>query len=374
MTKQSPDYAIVVRETVNGTTDMSPGAIIDEYHNATNIGYSEIVGNIPQMFFSLSQDDVDARSTAIFNSSLYYKPYHFTVYRNGENVWSGWGPLEVDERKDDLIAYSYGYAAGLYWTLTGFKETYTSKKLATEIITTMLTAAKAKSKSMLSWLTNGTLEDPTTTSGGATPITLPYYIANYKRLLFVMREMAAYAASDTTNRVWFEVTPAGVINFWKNAGSTLYTPAFRYPKGNVLNFSRYRMPVDLRTKLYGVGTSPTDVALQSTQEDTSASSSYGLREDSIYLQWVRDSDELARTTKHRLQIAKREDQQLTLTLAPNEVAPIRATGGLQMMADYPIYITKGSIQINKRKMLIGNQVIFTGGREYVRPIFQDVPI
>lgn len=371
---QSPKYVIVVREATSyaPSLDLTPGSVINVYTKATNIGYSEIVGNIPQMFFTLSQDDPDARSTPLYGSNSSPAPYHFTVYRNGENVWSGWGPMELDETQTDIIVYSYGYAAGLYWTLTGWKEEYTSKTIK-QIVDTAFAAGQAKTDSMLAWLTSGTVEAPVTTSGGATAITLPFYQANYKRLLFLLREMTAYAASDTTNRCWFEVTPDGTFNLWKNKGATKATPIFVYPKGNVLAYGRYRMPVDLRNRLQGVGTSPTDVDMQYQADDTGSQNSYGLREDSIYLQWVRDSDELQRVTKHRLALAGRVDTQLTLTLAPNTVAPIRATGGLEMMADYSVQILKGGTYVNTRKMVVGNQVLFVGGREYVRPILQDVP-
>lgn len=377
---QSPTYRIVVKAcTSYNPINLTPAGIIAIFDKATNIGYSEIVGNIPQMFFTLSQDDVDALATVAATGTNVFGygsetavPLHFLVYRNNELVWAGLGPMELDENKDDLIVYSYGYAASFYWTLTGWKQEYTSQTIK-QIVDDVITKGKAKTHSMMNWLTTGTTEAPVTTSGGGTAITLPYYVANYKRILFLFREMASYAASDTTNRVWFEVTPSGTINFWKNAGSTLKIPAFTYPRGNVLSFSRYRMPVDMRTKLYGVGTSPTDVALQSAQENTDLSNRRGLREDSIYLQWVRDSDELARVTKRRLTIANKVDKQLVLTLAPNSVAPIRASAGLQMMADYPVNIKKGSVQYSGQQMCVGNQVLFVAGREYVRPVFQDVP-
>jgi hypothetical protein len=173
--------------------------------------------------------------------------------------------------------------------------------------------------------------------------------------------------------VWFEITNEGVFNFWKDKGSSITRPVLHYPSGNIIDFRRYRMPVDMRTKLYGVGTTPRDTALRTSSEDTALSESKGLREDSIYMQWVRDSDELARVTKRRRVLANKIDRQITLTLAPNSIAPIGATGGLEMMADYLIDIRKGSVQTSTAKLLVGNQVAFIGGREYVRTMFQDKP-
>lgn len=350
------------------------------FDKATNVGYSEIVGNIPMMYFTLSQDDQDAMANDAASGAFTFGygaetavPMHYLVYRNDELVWGGLGPMELDETSRDIIVYAYGYAAAAYWTLTGWKDTFTAQTVK-QIIDTAWDAGAAKSHSMLYWLTKGTVEAPVTTSGGSTAITLPLYQANYKRILFLLREMAAFSASDTSNRVWFEVTPAGVFNFWKNKGATPGWPTMNYPNGNIMNFSRYRMPVDMRTKLYGVGTTPTDVALQSTQENTGLSNARGLREDSIYMQWVRDATELTRITKRRLTIATKVDKQITLTLKPNSIPPIRATNGLQMMADYPIHLNKGSVIMNENKLLVGNQVVFVSGREYVRPVFQDLPV
>jgi hypothetical protein len=376
----APTYRVVVRScTSYSPIDLTPGAVEAVFQRPTNIGYTEIVGNIPMMFFTLSQDDPQARAALAKTPANIFGfdannavPLHFELYRNDELVWGGLGPLEIDETSQDMIVYCYGHAASLYWTLTGWDKTWTGQTIK-EIVDDAFSTGQAKANSMMAWLTSGTTQAPATTSGGSTDIILPSYKANYKRLLFLFRELSAYSASDTSNRVWFEVTPSGVFNFWKNKGATKQVPQLVYPSGNVLDFRRYRMPVDMRTKLYGVGTSPRDTSLRSTSEDVALSEARGLREDSIYMQWVRDSDELDRVTKRRRIMANKVDRQITLTMAPNSVPPIRATGGFEMMADYPIYINKGSVQYNGSKMLVGNQIAFIGGREYVRLTLQDKP-
>lgn len=380
MARTAPTYRVVVRScTSYSPINLTPGAVEAVFLRPHNIGYSRIVGNIPMMFFSLSQDDPQARAALASTTANIFGydadnavPLHFMLYRNNELVWAGLGPLEVDETSQDLIVYCYGYDAALYWTLTDWDVTYTSQTVK-QIVDDVFADGQAKSNSMMAWLTSGTTQAPVTTSGGSTAITLPSYKANYKRILFVLRELAAYSASDTTNRVWFEITPSGVFNFWKDKGASKASPVLVYPSKNVLDVRRYRMPVDMRTKLYGVGTSPRDTALRTSSENTTLSEARGLREDSIYMQWVRDSDELSRVTKHRRIMATKVDRQITLTLAPNSIPPIGATGGLEMMADYNLYLNKGSIQTNTRKLLVGNQVAFIDGREYVRPTFQDLP-
>lgn len=381
MTYKTPTYRVVVKScTSYSPIDLTPGQVEAVFERPTNIGYTNIVGNIPMMFFTLSQDDPQAQAALVATTANIFGydaetavPLHFLLYRNNELIWGGLGPLEIDETSGDLIVYCYGYAAALYWTLTPWDDTYTSQTIK-QIVDTSFAAGQAKDNSMMAWLTSGTTQAPATTSDGAIDLVLPSYKANFKRLLFLYREMAAYSASDTTNRVWFEVTPSGTFNFWKDKGASKGdNEVLAYPGGKILDFRRYRMPVDMRTKLYGVGTSPRDVAMRTSSEDTALSESRGLREDSIYLQWVRDSDELERVTKRRRKMANRIDRQVTLTLAPNSVGPIGATGGLEMMADYPIYIKKGSVQTDTHKLLVGNQVAFLGGREYVRTTFQDLP-
>ena len=376
----SPTYRIVMRACASYSSfDGNIGAVVEIFENATNIGYTEIVGNVPVMFFTLSQDDAKAAifgSETVFNSSNYPVPYHFQVWRNDELVWGGWGPMELDENGNDIIIYSYGYAAALYWTLAGWKEEYTNQTVAA-IVSAAFSAGQAKTSSMLAWLTAGQIEAPVTTSGGHTAITLPFYQANYKRLLFLIQELVAYSASDTTNRVWFEITPDGTFNLWRNKGANSKTPLLMYPGSSIGAVGRYRMPVDVRTGLYGVGTSPTDVDLQSIQSNTTMRDKIGLREDSIYMQWVRDQDELDRVTKRRMYLANRVDTQLSISLVPGNIAPIRATNGLRLMHDYPVYLNgKGSLQYRSadlNRMVVGNQVLFVGGREYVRPVLQDVP-
>lgn len=380
MTAVAPSYRVVVRScTSYSPINMTPGGVEAVFTKPTNIGYTNIVGNIPMMFFTLSQDDPQAQAALAATTANIFGydaeigvPLHFLLYRNDELIWGGLGPLEIDETSGDLIVYCYGYAAALYWTLTGWEETYTNKTVK-QIVDTAFAAGQAKANSMMAWLTLGTTQSPPTVGGGAIDLTLTSYKANYKRLLFLMRELAAFGASDTSSRVWFEVTPSGVFNFWKNKGASYSHPILSYPHGNILDFRRYRMPVDLRSKLYGVGTSPTDVALRSESEDTTISEGRGLREDSIYMQWVRDADELARITRRRRKKANRIDRQVTLTMAPNSIGPIGATDGFEMMADYNIYIKKGSVQTNTQKLLVGNQVAFINGREYVRTTFQDLP-
>lgn len=378
--EKAPTYHVVVKScTSYSPIDLTPGDVEVVLNRPTNIGYSRIVGNIPMMFFTLSQDDPQARAALAKTTANIFGydadtavPLHFLLYRNDELIWAGLGPLEVDETSTDMIVYCYGYEAALYWTLTDWDATWTSKTIK-EIVDDVFTYGQGKDNSMMAWLTSGTTEAPATVSNGSTAIVLPSYKANYKRILFLMRELAAYSASDTTNRVWFEITPTGTFNFWKDKGSSKDVPVLSYPSGNVLDFSRYRMPVDMRTKLYGVGTSPRDVSLRSASEDTALSESRGLREDSIYMQWVRDSDELDRVTRRRRRKANKIDRQITLTMAPNAIAPIGATDGFEMMADYHIYIKKGSVQTSTKKLLVGNQVAFLSGREYVRTILQDVP-
>ena len=381
MSLVAPTYVIMARKcsSYSAPFDGAPGDVIGVFNKATNIGYSRIVGNIPALFFTLSQEDADALMTYNgTNQILGYgadtdAPIHFDVYRNGEHVWGGSGPSEIDETPTDVIVYAYGHAQSGMTTLSGWNAEYTDKTIK-QIIDTEFTAMQAKTNSSVAWWTSGTIEAPVTTSGGATAITLPYYTMSYKPLLVLLREFAAFSASDTTNRVWFDVSPAGQLDFWKNKGGPLSTPIFKYPGGNVLTFQRYRMPVDSRTKIYAVGSSPNDVDLQTSKENTSLSGYHGLKEAAVYFQWVRDSTELDRGAARRLTLATKVDRQLVLTMAPNSIAPFDATNGLQMMYDYPVDISKGTVQYSGQMMVVGEQVIFTNGREYVRPIMQSVPV
>jgi hypothetical protein len=221
----------------------------------------------------------------------------------------------------------------------------------------------------MGWMTTGTLEAPVTTSGGATPYTQANYVTYYKRILFAFQELVAAAISDTTNRVVWEITPAGALNLWKNRGSDLTTIAFHYGDPLLLSYRRQRTPVDRRSLIYAVGTTPRDVALQSEQSSASDILDFGREEESIYLQRVRDQTELERVANLRLQRAIRKTSDLGLSFAPGKFTPFRATGQSYKLTDgVHVEMSNGATSMSETQLITGQQVLLYRGAEIVRPM------
>ncbi len=364
-------YRIIFRkfskDSVGGVLgSFAPGDILAEIENAKNIGWAYYVNDVPEMFFTVNQDDPKLASIKDYLDGKCI----VELYRNAELVWAGW-PLEFDETQNDVIIYAYGYAAGLYWLHTGWGTEWTDKGVNTIVNDVMSTAIVGAASSLVHWLRSGAIEIPVTESDGATALTLPLYKVYYKRILFVLKELVAVSASDTTNRVWFEVTPNGVWNLYKDKGRDLTAVRFEYP-GLVQGFRRHRVPASRRNVILGVGSSPDDVVLQSTQDDIQDRADTGRREEAIYLSWVRDQSELDRVSKMRLKRALRVESEVGLRLAKGSVDPYPASTAIYSLMDtIPVKIDQGVTQLDDSYLITGQQVLFMDGEEQVIPLIQD---
>lgn len=361
----SPRYRVVIRKFLN-TTTYAPGDIVAEIQNAKNVGWAYYVNDVPECFFTINQDDPKAAEIAPYTHGDGY----VEIYRNGVLVWAGL-LLESNESETDVIFYAYGWACELYWQHTDWGQTWTAAQVNT-IISDLIDHAQGKTDSMTTWWTKGTIQAPVTTSGGATPIELPEYKTYRKRILLAIRELTALSGSDTTNRVWWEVTPDGTFNFWKNKGTDLTTIRWAYP-GNILRFQRLRIPAHRRNVMGGVGSSPRDVLLQTADfENTTDRTARGRREEYIYLSWVRDQTELNLVTRHRLRRAIREESHVRLYLGRNAVEPY-PVGPYSLMDGVPVKISKGVTQMDDTYQIVGQEVYVIDGEERVVPLIQDIP-
>ena len=366
----TPIYSVKAYEFLD-TTNYGVGNLVADFELQKNMGYAEYVNDVGEAFFTLSQKD----SKIALLDDLVDQGGHMQIYRDTDLMWAGWFG-ETDEANNDAIFYGYSYAAGLFERLTAWEQEFTAAQIDT-IFDTLWDVARGVSPSTsgnrMGWMTQGTLEAPVTTSGGGTAIVMNRYTTYYKRILFAFQELAAAAISDTTNRVVWEITPAGALNLWKNRGADLTTMAWHYGDPKLLSYRRQRTPADHRNVIYAVGTSPKDLTLTSTQSDaTDISNNGGRREESIYLQWVRDQDELDRIAKLRLARAKRFDSSIALTFAPGALTPFRATGQSYKLTDgVPVVFDNGVTQMAETKLIVGQQVMQYRGQEIVRPLLSD---
>lgn len=358
----TPTYRVRVRAFLN-TTTYAPGEVVAELENVKNLGWAFYVNDVPECFFTINQDDP---KTAAISPYLNGEGY-VEVYRNNVLVWAGI-LLESDENDTDVIFYAYGWACVLFWLHTTWGQTWTGDQVD-EIFTDLLTNAKALTDSMAAWFTDGTIQAPVTTSGGATPIEIPSYKTYRKRILLAIRELVALSGSDTTNRVWWEITPAGVYNLWKNKGVDLDTMLWEYPS-SIQSFQRRRIPAHRRNVIFGIGSSPRDVVLQKTVENSGDRSARGRREEAIYLNYVRDETELDRVSRSRLRRARRVESHVRLLMVRNSVEPY-PVGSYSLMDTVPVKIDLGVTQMDANYLVVGQEVYVVDGEERVVPLIQD---
>lgn len=361
-----PRYTILIRE-LDTAAGYAPGdlvAAIDKFHF---LAYAEYVNDVGEAFFTIAQKDPKAEllRSIVENGAI------MQVLRDGALVWSGW-LSETDEGPMDAIFYAYNYASGLFKLHTDWAAEWTNQNLST-IVSECWDRAQDLTKSRMAWMTTGTIETPVTTSGGSTAYVQALYQAYHKRILFVMKEIAAAAQSDTTNRVVFEITPHGEFNFWKNRGELLTNEKWIWGDPRIMSFRRFRRPIDHANVLIGVGDTPRSVVSRKTEEDTTDRDAVGRLEETIYFPWVRDETELERVTKLRLARALRIDADLGLTFAPRSFVPFRAPGQSYKLTDtVEVTIDHGSTFINaEEKMILGQQVLVYRGEEIVRPLLGD---
>jgi len=211
-------------------------------------------------------------------------------------------------------------------------------------------------------------------SAGATAIVMPSYKLYYKRILFSMRELAAFSMSDTTNTVLFEITPSGTFNFWKNRGVQRSDVVLRWGDEHVQTFSDIATPVDYRNEILAVGSQPNNASLRTTQTSGSGVSAYGRRQESIYLSYVRDSDELDRVSKLRLARAVRTDPAIAVAIHPGTMIPPNTTGSSFNLSDtIKLDIDYGITSINAYYLVVGTRVVLKRGTEKVQLLLSPKP-
>jgi hypothetical protein len=361
----APSYRVELW-TMHATT-FGPSVLLADFENAKNVGWSNWLNEVASAFFTL--DAGDAKLAAIRS---YKGRAHVKIYRGSDLVWAGlW--LEHDQNDRDVILYAYSYLACLYMTLTDWATEWTSQQINT-IVSDLWTRAKTTlSSSLVNWVTTGTIEAPVTTSGGGTAIVLPLYSVYRKKILLVLQEMAALGASDTTNAVWFEITPAGVFNFWKNKQTDQSDVVWNYGDSIVSGFQDLSLASSYRNVLYGVGASPNDPTLQVTKTGASLAS-WGRRETPVFYSFVRDATEIDRITAQRLALAERSDIALGLSFYPNAVIPPGATGAGFALADrVKVRINHGLTNVDAMFRVVGVQVLYMRGQEYLRARVQERP-
>ena len=341
--------------------------------NPKNIGWSNYLNDVPEAFFTLLQDDPQVNNLALLAGRAHVQIYR-TDYASGLEwlVWAGILGTEYDSRNDDVIFYCHGYLHHLFYQHSAWGTVWTDEHIGTIVNSMWLRSKTVIPDSETAWITTGTIQAPATTSGGATAIILPTYQVFYKRILFILRDLADIGRSDTTNAVVFEITPAGVFNFWGQRG-VQRDVLLEYGSRTISDFQVLQQPVERRNTVFAVGSSPRDLLLR--YEEFGSTATWGRREEAIMLNWVRDDTELQRIAKLRRARADRNFINLNLTLFPGSVIPPMDTAGTNAsfgLSDrIRVRIKKGSVNIDKYMLVAGVQVLYINGLEHVRLLLED---
>lgn len=365
----SPDYSIVIYNRDPTTLGISTRIL--EVSNPKNLGWADYLNDVPESFFTLQQDDPQ-----IAQLLGHLGQAHIRVYRLDTNtgersvVWAGIFGTETDENENDVIFYSHGYIAALYWLLTTWDQTWTNAGLGSIASDVWARAKTGIANTEIAFINLSTMEQPATTSGGVTPVILPVYTTFLKPLLNVLREISAVGRSDTTNNVVFEVTHKETpeFNFWGNKGQTRDI-VWTWGSDQIHSFWHHKLEAHRRNEIEGVGTSPRELTLRSTQNV--APGLRGRRSTPIYLQWVRDQTELDRITKLRLAKANRDHITLGLNFFPGAVMPPGSESSKWELADkVRVRISQGLTVIDSLMLVLGVQVLFENGSERVRALLE----
>lgn len=350
--------------------NFAPGALVAEVSTALNIGWGDYLNEVPEAFFTLSQDDPLAATLAAYRGKA-----HVRIWRGDKIVFAGWFGMEYDSGPADVVFYCYGYLAGLFWYVSSWNQEWTNRQL-NSIVGDLWSRASGWDDSMLGWISVGQIQLPVTTSGGSTPITLPTYEKFYGRVLFALQELAALGMSDTTNQVVFEITHdhAPLFNFWANKGSDIDLK-LEWGGKYIQSFRDYGIPADHRNELDGVGSDSRNVLYRRADINTADSTAVGRRVEPILYSWVRDATELERVNKRRLAMAVKDDADVSLDLFANVLVPIGGRGALYGKGDRPrVKIARGATNIDRRMLIRGTQVeAYQDGVERVRLLLQEIP-
>jgi hypothetical protein len=361
--------------------DFAPSKMRAEFENPKNLAYGSYINDVGEAYFTISQYDrkVDIRT--------YEGKGHVVIIRtdrgNADVVWRGiLGEHDANER--DVIFYAYGYEGQLFSLHSQWKKVWKNTKIAGAAgrpVNDMWDRVQALTDSRLQWVADGTLQAPWTTNAQTTDLTLNIYRVNWKPMLTIFKELTAIATSDTVNICYFEIDYpsdpddlSASFNFWKDNTEDNAKLRLEYPN-NIMDWSDRFTPVLFRNKTYGVGTGPRGQLYRfqkTVAGGTYGRDLFGMASQNMYLSWVRDRKELKRVIKRRTWLGLREDADTWVRCYPDSIAPWRATVSTHELGDrLYVKIDRGVTQVDKWMLLVGEQVVFVNGREYVQPMLED---
>ena len=362
-------------------TDYSPKDLVAEFENPKNLGYGSYLNDIGEAFFTIAQRDAKVGIRDYIGKS------HLFIIREDRGyedvVWRGLTG-ETDANATDVIIYSYGYEHLFHSLHSKWNKKFKSVAIAGASgrpVNYLWNRALTETDSPMQWMSTGTIQAPWTTDAQTTVLTLNKYELNWKPLLLALKELVAIATSDTNNVVYFEIgfptdptDKSATFNFYKDRSTDVTALRLEYPN-TVMDWNDRFVPVMLRNKTFAVGSGPRGQVYRYNYGQGLGNYgrvAFGMHSQNLYLSWVRDRQELGRVTRRRNNLGLREDVNLMVRCWADRVPPWRSSAASWRLGDkVQTKISHGSTEIDKNLFMIGEQVVFANGREYVQPMLED---
>ncbi len=294
------------------------------------------------------------------------------ILRNQSLVWQGFVAYLLDDKHKTEV-YGLGLLECLKWYRVGYDTEYSSKKIATEILSPIWDAIDARTGAILGDLIKkGTFEDPYQT-GTSTPKTVTRTVFD-EDYFTLCQEMVYLARADSPSGTWeqntvMEVTlseTSPTFNFLRNVGSDKPRVIFELDS-EISDFMQTKDFRFIRNDVKGLAVAEGPQVLNSTQTDSTSRTNYYLREISKVFGPITSQSELDERTKDYLKEYKDPQTEWYISFTSN-IAPF---DGYDMGDNVKVRIDRGRINIDQYFRVIGMEVQVTNqGVELVKPVLQ----
>jgi len=339
-----------------------------EFEKATNRSWERYENDVGKCRFSIPHNDNKIVS-AVFESG---KTKIF-IYRDNVLVWQGLVASTQDNVQGTTV-FGLDYKECLKWYRVGFNTTYTSKKIGTEIVSPIFTAADARTGAAPGDLfALGTIEDPYTTSTTtAKTITRTTFDEDFFSLL---QEMVYVSRSNSPASTWvqntvFDITiseTAPTFTFLRNVGVDKPNVVFTLDS-EIIGFDQVHDFRFIRNDIKGYSIISGPSVINSSQADATSVSSHYLREFAPSYGGITTQGELDERAKDELKSDKDHKRILSVSFASGLIP----FDGYVMGDNVKVVINRGRVAINEYMRVVGMLVdIDDTGAELTRPLLQE---
>lgn len=301
--------------------------------------WSRFLSNPGECLFHISQDDPRAADITVGTT-------HVRISRDGTNIWEGL----IDGKLEQ--AYNITYRASTYERrlakcLTTSPQSFTDKKIGTQIVKVLWDAAQTAGNSFFSGFSDGTFEDP---EDGGVDRTITIRM-DYEPLLSVFQKLSEIGKADNEGDCDFNFSIPRTFNFWKDLGSDQADVSYIYP-GQIIDYAFVTDTSQMANKVIGYGISHLGAVSNNTQTDATSQTTYKLMEEAAIFRDISESNPLQAKTEAWLKLKKDPGEALSIVLS-NDVAPF---DGYSLGDSIKLKIDNGGTDIDTFYRVIGISV------------------